>query len=81
LPLSPLVGEFESGPLDIPFKRVGGSEPGVMERICRIGSARSFEPEDRLVDPRLNQIRLPDPAVPQVDTLIPRAETDGLLVE
>jgi hypothetical protein len=57
-------GEFEGRPFGVSFKRVGGGEPGMMGWGCRIGAVPSFEPADRLVDPRLRQMRLPNPVVP-----------------
>ena len=39
-------GELKGRPFDISFKRVSGSEPGMMGWRCRIGPVPSFEPED-----------------------------------
>jgi len=38
-----------------------------------------FEPDDRLVDARLQQMHHPDGPVPNTDLRIPRATADGLL--
>src|SRR4029077_20677097 len=73
--------ELEEGPFGVSFKSAGGGEPGMMARDCRIGAAPSFEPADRLVDPRLRQMRLPNPEAPHVEIGIAGAETDGLLME
>jgi hypothetical protein len=49
--------------------------------VCRIGVARLFEPDDRIVNPRLQQPRSPDLHIRKPDIRIVRAEADGLLGE
>ena len=67
-------GEFGGGAFGVAFKGIGGGEPGMVLRECRIGVARFFEPGNRLVDARLQQMRLPDPA----NTIMPIRGSRGL---
>ena len=50
-------------------------------RKSRTGVARLFEPEDRLISMRLQQMYVPNPLIPNGDSRIARAEADGLLDE
>ena len=43
--------------------------------------ARLFEPRDRLVGARLQQMDDANPEIPDTEQIIARAETDGLLVQ
>jgi len=52
-----------------------------MERFGRYGTARFFEPDDRLLDASLQQMHGPDQVVPRTDVGIAGAETNGLLSE
>src|ERR1700745_1239017 len=45
------LGEFGGGAFGLAGKRVSGSELGADVRMCPIGVARLFEPDDRLVRP------------------------------
>ena len=60
-------GEFGGGAFGLAFEGIGGGEVGVNVRKSRIGAARLFEPEDRLVDARLQQMREPNPKIPNAD--------------
>ena len=74
-------GEFGGGAFDIAFEGVGGGEATVMGRYGGNGRARSFEPEDRVVGARLQQMRSANLAVPPADARIAGAKADGLLRE
>jgi hypothetical protein len=50
-------------------------------RQFRIGAARPFEPQDRLVGARLQQMDEPNPKIPTGDLGVAGAEPDGLLLE
>ncbi len=60
-------GEFGGGAFGLAFEGIGGGELGVNERMCRIGAARLFEPDDRLVGARLQQMHVPNPEIPNAD--------------
>jgi len=49
-------------------------------RISRIGGARLFEPNNRLLGARLQQMNHANSPVPITDVGITRAEADGLLL-
>ena len=60
---------------------MGGGEQGMHERHFRGGATRPFEPRDRLVRARLQQMHMPDPHIKIADAGIARTEPDGLLRE
>ena len=70
-------GEFGGGAFDIAFEGVGGGEATVMGRYGGNGRARSFEPEDRVVGARLQQMRSANLAVPPADARIAGAKADA----
>ena len=72
-------GEFGGGEFGVAFEGIGGGEAAAKEWCGRIGAARFFEPDDRLVGARLQQMREPDPVIPIADAGIAGAEADGLL--
>ena len=45
-----------------------------------IGTARLFEPEDRLVDMGLQQMGFANTEIPIMERWVPRTEPDGLLL-
>ena len=49
--------------------------------MCRSSVARLFEPDDRLVRVRLQQMHHPDLLIENADEGIAGAEPDGLLLE
>ena len=57
-------GEFGGGEFGLAFEGIGGGEPGVRIGSFRIGAARLFEPDDRLVGARLQQMHDPDLRIP-----------------
>src|SRR6516164_7549954 len=75
------LGEFGGGAFGLAFEHKSGSEPGVMDRISRKGASRLFEPDDRLIGMRLEQMRDPDPQIPDTDVWIARAEVDRFFFE
>jgi hypothetical protein len=52
-----------------------------MERIGRTGIARFFEPADRLLGARLQQMDRPDQLIPVSDPGVAGATAQGLLLE
>ena len=52
-------GEFRGGAFGLASERVGSGEVGVNETGSRISVSRSFEPWDRIVDPRLQEMPSP----------------------
>jgi hypothetical protein len=74
-------GEFGRGALDIASQAMGGGEQGMHERHFRGGATRPFEPRDRLVRARLQEMHMPDPHIEIADAGIERTEPDGLLRE
>jgi hypothetical protein len=57
-------GKLGGGPFGLAFEGIGRSEESVRAWKSRIGAARLFEPEDRLIDPRLQQVRFASAEVP-----------------
>src|ERR1700730_300295 len=51
-----------------------------MERLSRNGIACPFQPDDRLVGARLQQMNVPDPRIPISYVGVAGAEADGLLL-
>jgi hypothetical protein len=54
-------GEFRSGAFALASEGIGGGKIGMGKRVLRVGDARLFEPEDRLVNARFEQMGLPNP--------------------
>ena len=50
-------------------------------KVFRLAAACLFEPNDRLIGARLQQMHKPDPAIPKPNGRIVGAEADGLLLE
>jgi hypothetical protein len=67
-------------PFRVASKSVSRGEVGANERNSRLDIARLFEPQDCLVEARLQQMRLSDPEIPQSDRGIAGAEADRLLL-
>src|SRR5262249_20361491 len=63
----------------LPFEAIRGSEKIVGWRGFRLSAAPLFEPGDRLVDARLQQIHEADPSISPPYVRIAGAESDGLL--
>src|SRR5262249_48553376 len=63
-------GEFRGGTFGLAFEAIGRSEEDADLGVCRIGVARLFEPDDRLVNPRLQQPRSPDLGIRKPDIRI-----------
>src|SRR6516165_10060254 len=74
-------GEFGGGTLGVSFEAIGRSEEGVHKRQLRNGVACSFEPRDRLVGARLQQIYVPNRAIKMADAGVAGTEPDGLLLK
>jgi hypothetical protein len=72
---------FGDGASGLAIQGIGGGEVGVNEGQCWIRSARLFEPEDRPVGARLQQMNATDPVLPEADELVAAAEADELLDE
>src|SRR6516162_10836766 len=73
-------GKFGSGAPALSFEGIGGGEVGVRKRLVGIGSVCPLEPEDSLINARLQQMRLPDPEITEPDLRIAWTETDGPLL-
>jgi hypothetical protein len=73
-------GEFGGGAGGLAFEGIGGGELGVRLVMSRIGVAPLFEPDDRLVRTRLQQMHLPDLGIPIAELGITGAEPDGSLL-
>ena len=63
----PRVRKFSCGAFGFASEGIGGGETAVMERFGRYGTARFFEPDDRLLDASLQQMHGPDQVVPRTD--------------
>jgi hypothetical protein len=50
------------------------------KRVLRVGNARLFEPEDRLVNARFEQMGFANPEIISVDLWIARTKADGSLL-
>src|SRR6516165_9087006 len=74
------LDEFGGGTLAIACQCIGGCKPGARPRQPRIGVARPFEPGDRVVDARFQQMDHADPPTPIRQARITWAETDRLLL-
>ena len=72
-------GEFARGAVQVAAEGIGGGEFDAYERFGRTGAAASFEPDDRLIGARLEQMHHPNRAVPSTDLGVAGAEADGLL--
>src|SRR5215472_12154343 len=73
--------EFSGGAFGLADQGVGGGEDGATDRMCRHGVARLFEPDDRLVCARLQQMHSPNRLVPNAELRIAGAEPDSPLYE
>jgi hypothetical protein len=76
----PGFGEFGGSAISFAFEGISGGEEGSSERQSGIGTARLFEPQRRLIDARLQQMRLTDSEIPNAKLGIARAEADCLLL-
>ena len=74
-------GEFRGCAFGLAGEGVGGSDLGADAWVSRQGAARFFEPNDRLVRARLQQMHQPDLLIPISQGSIAGAEPDGLLDE
>ena len=77
----PGFGEFGGGAFGFASEGISSGEAAALEGYGRRGAARFFEPDDRLVGKRLQQMHSPDEVVPPTDSGIARAEANGLLDE
>ena len=77
----PGFGELRGGAVGLAFEGIGGGEVAVDVRECLIRGARLLEPEDRIVDMRLQQMGFADPKIPICNGRIARAEAGGLVQE
>ena len=73
-------GEFGGGAFGVAFERVGGGEPCMRSRMNGIGVTRLFEPRDRLVGARLQQVDCANSLIPNTDQRITGAKAEGLLL-
>src|SRR6516162_5282486 len=78
----PGLGEFGGGAFALTLESVGRSKRGAGSRtfpwVC---ATRLFEPESRLVDARLHQMRSPNRPIPRPDVGITGTEPDGFFEE
>jgi len=63
------------------FEAIGGGEEEAGNGMYRSGVARLFEPDERFVNPRLQQARAPDLQIQSEGLRIARAEAYCLLSE
>jgi len=75
----PGFGEFGGGAFGLAFERISRGKPYSVEPCCRHGAARFFEPDDRVVGARLQQMYSPNQEVPVSDVGIAGIEANGLL--
>ena len=71
---------FGGSELEFVFEGISGCEVNPNAGVCRIGTARLFEPPYRLVRAGLEQMNTPNTVVTIVGPGIARAETYRLLV-
>src|SRR5215469_1479861 len=74
-------GEFGGGALGVAFEAIGRGEKVVRPRQFLSGAARLFEPQDCLVNPRLQKMYEPDLAIKVADSGIEGTEADGLFLK
>ena len=74
------LGEFGGGAVLVADQRIGRGQPGMRTGQTRVCAARPFQPEDRLVNPRLQQVDHADPPIPIRQPRIARTEADRLLL-
>ena len=74
-------GEFGSGTLIVAIERICGGEGASHTVPRRKGTFSFFEPKDRVVDIRLEQMGFANPKIPIAEQRIARAEPNGLLQE
>ena len=75
------VGELGGGPVQLAFEAIGAGEEPMRGRIPGIGATRLFEPRDRLVGARLEQMHSPNIVVSNSNRGVAGAEANGLLLE
>src|SRR6516164_2269085 len=75
------LGEFRSGAFGVASEGIGGGEAAALDRYTRQGVARFFEPHDRLVGVRLQQMYGTNEVAKRADAGITRAQANGLLHE
>ena len=71
--------EFGGSAFAVTFEGIGRRKVAANVRLGRHGAARFFEPPDRLVGLRLQQMHDPNLVVTNADQRIAGAEADGLL--
>ena len=74
-------GELDSGSVGIPSEAVGGGEIRPDHRMCRVLAACLFEPGDRLICVRLQEMHVANLLVPNAERRVTRAEPDSTLDE
>src|SRR5215472_9585316 len=72
----PSLGKLHDSALQGATEGIGGGKVEVIIWLFRTGTARFFEPDDRLVDARLQQMHHPDNPVPNTDLRVPGATAD-----
>ena len=58
---------------------MGSGEENMSHGMSRIRVTRFFEPEDRCIEARLQQMHNPNPPIPVGDLAVSGAEANGLL--
>src|SRR6516225_6830146 len=74
-------GEFGGGAFSLASEGISGGEAAPNEWCGRHVAARFFEPDDRLVEMRLQQMHGPNQQVANADQRIAGAQADGFLRE
>ena len=72
-------GELGGGAFGFADEAISRGNGPAGSRVCRTGGARLFEPGDRFVGARLQQMRCPNQKAPNAEASIARTEANGLL--